>query len=592
MKRLMRVFACGAIVFFGCEKSRKPSPVVLTADYLALQQAAERFTPAIGGYGGELVLPLLSEPSSLNPLTATDPAAAELTRHMYEGLVRIDGVTLKPRPGLAQSWDMSPDGLSWTFHIRQGLQWSDGAAFSADDVEFTFNSLVLNDSINPNPSRDLFIIDGVKPVIKVMDSLTIRFTLAAPHAPFPRKMSQEILPRHKLLRSMQRGMFFAALRLQTPPDSFVGMGPFMPELVVPSQKIIFKRNPLYWQKDSAGNRLPYLDRIVYMKVPNHGAEVQRFKRGELDYLMAAGDDCAGLEKDSAKGHYTIHRIGPATGSSFLIFNQNSGVEKISGKSYGDSVKLSWFRNTAFRKAVAYGLDKQTMLRTAMNGMGFPQWSPMSPADGFFYNPDVARYDYDTAKAKEVLRSAGFSFRADGACVDAGGHPVDFSFATSGGNVMRAKIADAVRRNLEQLGFKVHFQVMNFSDLVQKIDNPPYDWDAAFLGLSGGVEPHYGLKVWRSSGEMHMWFPNQKTPATPWEASIDSIFDAAARELDESKRKALYDRWQRIAAEQLPLIATVLPERIVCIAGKFKNVNPCVTSGLLHSMERLYVQQVK
>ena len=97
--------------------------------------------------------------------------------------------------------------------------------------------------------------------------------------------------------------------------------------------------------------------------------------------------------------------------------------------------------------------------------------------------------------------------------------------------------------------------MEFNSLIGRIDNPPYEWDAIMLGLTGGVEPHMGKNVWHSTGSLHMWFPRQKQPSSPWEARIDSIYDAGVKELDESKRKPLYDEWQRIAADQLPLIYT-------------------------------------
>jgi peptide/nickel transport system substrate-binding protein len=109
-----------------------------------------------------------------------------------------------------------------------------------------------------------------------------------------------------------------------------------------------------------------------------------------------------------------------------------------------------------------------------------------------------------------------------------------------------------------------------------------------MGLTGGTEPHFGRNVWHSTGGLHMWFPYQKTPSTPWEAQIDSIFDAGVKEIDDVKRKALYDRWQQIAADNLPLIYTVLPERIFCITNRFGNVNPSANGGLLHNLERIYV----
>ena len=580
-----------AMALLLCEKSNQARHPVLTADYQAVQQTARRFSPSIGVYGGEIVLPMLSEPPSLNPITAMAPQVGEYTRYLFEGLVRSDDVSLQPQPQLAQSWETNPDGTVWTFHIRPEVRWSDGAAFSAFDVEFTFNDLIFNDSINPNAVRELFIIKGGKPTVKAVDSLTVRITLPAPYAPFLRLMSQEILPKHKYASYARRSLFTRVLSLQTPPDSLACTGPFTLDFSVPSQKIAFKKNPLYWQKDGAGNRLPYLDRIVYVVAQNHAAEVTRFKRGELDYLSATGGDFTGLQKDNVKAAYVLHRVGPATGSTFLMFNQNTGKDAQTGKAYVDPMKLSWFRSGAFRKAVAYALDKQGMIDAALSGFGFCQWSPMSPSEGFYWDSGAMRYDFDTAKAAQTLRASGFSFRTrDSVWVDGAGHGVDFYLAVSGGNAVREKIADVVLKNLEDFGFRVHFQVYDFEELLGKIDNPPYAWDAALLSLSGSAEPLDGAKIWRSGEPLHMWFPGQKQPSTPWEASIDSIFDAGALELNPVKRKELFDRWQMIASDELPLIYTVLPERIIGVSAKVGNCNPSVSSGLLHGVERFFIRK--
>jgi peptide/nickel transport system substrate-binding protein len=590
MKRLIAFGLCTILVSLAiqCGKTKQPASALETVDYAAIQKKAESFVPVVGKTGGEIILSSFSDPKSFNPITSTEVTTSEFTGYMYEGLVHINTVTLKPEPGLAQSWDVSKDGLTWVFHIRPGVVWSDSAPFTARDVDFTFNSLVLNDSINPNSSRDMFVIDGKKPAVKVLDSMTVQFTLPLPFAPFLRAMAQEILPKHKYEKFVKNGSFSNSLGIQTPPDSMAGTGPFLIEGFISSQKVTFRRNPLYWQKDSAGNRLPYLSRIVYMIVLDQNAELLRFKRGEIDYLRAKGEDFPSLKKDESQGRYAVHRLGPASGSYFVFFNQNTGRDPKTGKLYVDSVRLSWFRNVKFRKAVAYALDKGSMVRIVMNGLGYPQWGPMSPSEGYFYTPDVATYPYDLAKARATLAEAGFSDKnGDGIIEDPSGRPVEFSFVTNSGNIVRGKLAEIIRKDFETLGFKVHFQLMEFNSLIQRIDNPPFEWDAIMLGLTGGVEPHMGKNVWHSSGSLHMWFPRQKAPATPWEARIDSIYDAAVKELDESKRKQLYDEWQKIAADQLPLIYTVLPEQIFCIAGKFGNINPCPNGGVLHNIERIY-----
>ena len=252
--------------------------------------------------------------------------------------------------------------------------------------------------------------------------------------------------------------------------------------------------------------------------------------------------------------------------------------------------MSWFTNVQFRRAIAYALDKRNMITIVMNGLGYPQWSPMTPSEGYYFNPDVPSYPYDLEKAKKLLADAGFADRDnDGVIEDADGHPVEFSFVTNSGNVVRARIAEIIRKDLEKLGCKVHFQVLEFNSLKQKIDNPPFEWDAVLLGLTGAVEPHFGKNVWHSRGTLHMWYPHQKHPATAWEVAIDSLFDRGVKEVDTEKRKEIYHEWQRIAAEQLPLIYTVLPERILCIANKFGNLNPTLNGGLLHNLEYLYVK---
>ena len=559
-------------------------------DYGALQRKALAFIPEIGKTGGEIVLSTFSDPKSFNPITSTEMTTSEFTQYIYEGLIRSNGVTLLPEPNLASSWDVSDDGLEWTFHLRPGVVWSDSAPFSAYDVEFTFNDLIYNTAITPNSSRDIFLIEGKRIAIKVIDSLTVKFSLPFPYAPFLRAMSQEILPKHRYRKYVRKGTFPTELSIKTPPAQMIGTGPFLLDSYLSSQKVIFKRNPLYWKTDSAGNRLPYLERVVYTIVGDQNAELLKFKRGEVDYLSAKGEDYPGLKKDEAGSNYTVYRLGPATGSNFLIFNQNRDRDPKTGRGYVDSLKLSWFTNVNFRRAIAHALDKQNMINIVMNGLGYPQWGPMTPSEGYFFNPDVATYAYDIEKAKQLLAAEGFADNdGDGVLEDAGGHPLEFSFITNTGNVVRGKIGEIIRKDLETLGCKVHFQALEFNSLIQKIDNPPFEWDAVLIGLTGGVEPHFGKNVWHSSGTLHMWYPRQKHPATAWEAAIDSLFDAGVKEVDNEKRKVIYDEWQRIAADELPMIYTVLPERILCIANRFGNLNPTLNGGLLHNLEYLYVR---
>lgn len=585
-----------ALLVCGCGGSRsQPGDMTDSAssgiDYEKLQEKAKAFVPAIGKVGGEIVLSTFSDPKSFNPITSTEMTTTEFTSYMYEPLVTSNGVTLLPEPSLAESWEVSDDGLAWTFFIRPGVQWFDGKPFSAYDVEFTFNDLVYNTDISPNSGRDIFLIEGNRIKIKVVDSMKIVFKLPYPYAPFLRlMMAQEILPKHAYRKFVKKGTFSTELGIKTAPEDMVGTGPFMLESYLSSQKVVLKRNPNYWKKDSAGNRLPYLERVIYKIVADQNAELLQFKKGLVDYIQAKGEDFPGLKKDEGTSDYTVYRLGPATGSNFLIFNQNTENDSTTKKPYVEGHKLGWFTNVNFRRAIAHALDKQNMINIVMNGLGYPQWSPMTPSEGYFYNPDVGEYPYDLKKARELLKQEGFvDSDGDGILEDKNGEQLEFSFVTNSGNVVRQRIAEIIRKDLETLGCKVHFQLLEFNSLIQKMDNPPYGWDAVLLGLTGGVEPHLGKNVWHSSGTLHLWHPRQKKPQTSWEAAIDSLFDLGVRTMENEKRKEIYDRWQEIVAEQLPLIYTVLPERIYCITNRFGNLNPSLNGGLLHNYEYLYVK---
>jgi peptide/nickel transport system substrate-binding protein len=136
--------------------------------------------------------------------------------------------------------------------------------------------------------------------------------------------------------------------------------------------------------------------------------------------------------------------------------------------------------------------------------------------------------------------------------------------------------------------KVNFLALEFNSIVAKLTST-FDWDCVLIGLTGGIEPHFGRNVWHSSGHLHMWYPLQKSPSTEWEERIDRIFDKAVSELDENKRKVLYDEWQEIVSEELPLIYTVLPEVIFAVRDRFGNLYPTPYGGPFHNIEEIFIR---
>ncbi|MFA5059037.1 MAG: ABC transporter substrate-binding protein [Candidatus Omnitrophota bacterium] len=536
-----------------------------------------------------MVLATTSDPRSFNPIVAQETSTTAITSHIFEGLTRTNGVTLKVEPHLAQSWDISPDGLLWTFHLRSGVVWSDGVSFSADDVVFTFNDLIYNEKI-PTSARDAFTIDGKIFKVEKIDDLTVKFTLPFKFAPFLRGMSQEILPKHRLERIVQENKFNFALGIDSDLKDIVGTGPYQLTEYLPGQRIILKKNHLYWRKSLEGEQLPFIEKIIYMIVQSQDTLLLKFLDGEVDYCSLRGADYPLLKPEEKKKNFTIYDSGPDFGSNFIVFNQNDGINPKTKKMFVDPKKLSWFANREFRRAVAHAIDKKRIIDIVMNGLGYPQDSAESPSAEFFYNPKVIGYDYDLAKAREILEKSGFTDRnGDGIVEDKNGYRVEFNLYTNSGSTDRVQMAAMIRHDLENLGMKVNLVSIEFNDLVSRLVST-YDWDAVMIGLTGGIEPHFGKNVWASDGQLHVWYPRQEQPQSAWEKRVDDIFNQAVQELDEPKRKVLYDEWQLIVSRELPAIYTVFGANIFAVRNKFENLHPTSFGGAFHNLEEIFIKE--
>ena len=198
-------------------------------------------------------------------------------------LIHINRFTQQTESALAASWKISPDGRRYSLRLRHGLRFSDGYPVDSDDVVFSFQ-VCLDERVN-SPQRDLLIVGGKPIVVRKVDSENVEFDLAQPYGAGERLFdSIAILPRHLLEADYRAGKFSAAWSLSTPPSQMAGLGPFRLKEYVPGQRVVLEKNPYYWKADRNGNRLPYLDQIVFLLVPSADAEVARFQSGELDEI--------------------------------------------------------------------------------------------------------------------------------------------------------------------------------------------------------------------------------------------------------------------------------------------------------------------
>ncbi len=533
-----------------------------------------------GRYGGVFLDSQQSDPSTFNPILANSTSSTGPLANVFDGLVEANGKTTDIEPGLAESWNVSKDGRTWTFTLRQGLQWADGTPVTADDVLFTFR--VVYDKRIPNSAADVLKVAGKPIEVTKVNARTVQFHTAEPFGPFLREIGNaSLIPEHVLRRAYDAGQFNQTWGVNTPPSQIVGTGPYRITEYRPAQRIVYDRNPHYWKVDARGQRLPYIDHIVLTIVPNQNALRLLFQGGQADSYGVRPAEYAEFVRGARAGNYTVYDGGPSFGSEFLAFNQNpaSGMP---------DYKLRWFQTQKFRQAVSYAIDRQAIINQVYAGHAVPEYGPESPADKFFFDPHVMQYPYDLHKAAAVLAEAGFTKGTDGVLRDAGGHAVQFVITTNADNPDRVAIGNIIRQDLTALGMQVTFAPEAFNTLVAKLTDS-FKWEALVLGLTGGIEPADGQNVWKSSGSLHMWYPRQAKPATPWEAEIDRYFDLAATTVDQNRRRDYYNQWQEIVAEQVPLIYTAIPRAYVAVRNKFGNIEFTAFGGPFWNFPVIYIK---
>jgi peptide/nickel transport system substrate-binding protein len=541
--------------------------------------------------GSQLVLATLQEPKTFNYALVQE--FPNIGLFCYEGLTRENGVTGDVEPALAESWQVSEDRRQITFSLRPGLQWSDGEPLTADDVVFTYSQIIFNPKI-PTDASDALRIGKARafPQVEKLDPLQVRFILPEPFAPFVRSTvgpptDVAILPKHKLEKTINsRGrdgnaQFISTWGTNTDPQEIVVNGPYRIASYTSGQRVVFERNPYYWRQDATDKALPYIDRIIWQVIESLDTQLLNFRSGALD---AMGDVRPLrpeyfflLKREEGKRRLRVITGGTWSGTTFLSFNLNQG-RNTQGKPFVDPIKSRWFNSQAFRQAIAYAINRPQLANTVFQGLGVLQNSPISPQSPYFLEKGLPVYNYDRQRAKELLLGAGFRYQGE-QLVDAEGNRVRFTLLTNAENKVRVAIGAQIKQDLRAIGMQVDFNPIAFNTLGDKL-TVTRDWDAHMIGFTGGVDPYSGANLWLSSGGSHFFNlgpqpgqpPIKNWQVAEWERQIDDLFTAGAQEFDATKQKAIYDQFQKLVQEQLPVIHLVQEMAILAVSDRVSGLN--------------------
>jgi peptide/nickel transport system substrate-binding protein len=497
-------------------------------------------------YGDTLIMGSIGDASNLLPALASDSASSDINGLVYSGLVRYDK-NMELEGDLAESWDISPDNLTFTFHLRRDVLWHDGEPFTAEDVLFTYKLMV-------DPKTPTAYAERYRQVIRaeVLDPYTFRVTYEKPLAPALISWAMAVHPRHLLEnRDVNKSP------LSSRP---VGTGPFRFVEWRRGEKIALEANPDYYEGR------PYLRRVVYRIIPDITTMFLELQSGGLDLMgltplqYARQTDTPGFRRRFNKYRY------PDFSYSYLGYN----------------LRRPLFQDKRVRQALSFAIDKQELIDGVLLGLGQIANGPYKPGT-WPHNLHVRPYPYDPEKARALLAEAGWKDRDGDGFLDKDGRRFSFTIVTNQGNDQRIKAGEIIQRRFREVGIEVKLRVIEWASFLKEFINPG-NFDATIMGWSIPPDPD-SYDVWHSSkthlGELN--FINFKN------SEVDQLLEDGRRTLDQERRREIYGRFQEILAEEQPYTFLYVPDALPVVTSRVRGIE-AAPAGIRHNFIRWYVPE--
>ena len=484
--RLLGSVVTAAILFGG---------VVFWRSITAPEPADGLATP-VSTRGGQIVASIRAVPRSFNRIVAREQTT-ELLSFLTQGrLVRINRTTFDLEPWLAETWEASPDGRTFTLHLRRGVTWSDGTPFTSADVLFTLQAVF--DPKSESVVASQLTVAGKPISAAAPDDHTIDLTYPAPSGPGLRLLDAlVILPKHKLEGALAAGTFAKSWDSATPPAELVGTGPFLLREYVPGQRIVLDRNPRYWRKAADGTQLPYLDRIVLQVVPDQDAELLRLESGDIDMTQSElrPDDYVAARRAEDQGRLKIVELGVGVDADAFWF-------RLKPEAWKNDPRFAFVSKPEFRHAISHAVDREAFAENVFLGAAVPVWGPITPGNRMWFSPNVPRYPHDVNKAKEILKGIGLEDRnGNGVVEDARGNEARFTVITQRGIGWYERGTTELRNRLAQAGIALEIAPIDNGALIQRLLSS--DYEAMYYRPLSDLDPAGNMDFGASLKAMEM-----------------------------------------------------------------------------------------
>ena len=519
--------------------------------------------------GGRLTVTQRSEPRSFNRLVSGS-SVTDLISHLTQAkLVRINRATQQLEPWLAETFETAPGGKVFTLKLRDGLRWSDGTAFTTDDVLFTFRA--VQDEKAGSVLASALTVNGQPIKVSAPDARTIRLEYPAPFGPGLRLLDNlPILPRHKLEPALSAGTFAQSWSAATPPGDMAGMGPFQLIRYDAGQRLVFARNPSYWRQADDGTALPFLDEVVMEIVPDQSVELLRLQSGQVDMFQYAlrPEDIATLRPLAQEKRISLIELGVTTDPDVFFLNLRE-------RHWSKDPRRAWITRREFRQAISHAIDREAFADAIYLGAAVPVWGPVTPGNKEWFSPNVPRYPYSVEQARAKLAEIGLTNRdADEWLEDGQGTEARFTLLTYRTNQVLERESAMLRDELRKVGVAVDVVPLETNALIDRMLRG--DFESIFFNYAAtDLDPAISRDFWLSSGAAHVWNMAQAAPATAWEKEIDTLMAQQTATLDQAERRRLFAEVQRVFGEQVPALYFVAPRLYMGVSSRTLNLTPSV-----------------
>lgn len=533
---------------------------------------AQGYVP--GKIGGVWRDAITGDPKTFNHLLAEADAAnqsiiANTTDYMFDY-----DPTLKEWQARGVFYEIEEDkekgSLILHCEVREGMVWSwngreETVPVTSDDIVWWYNEVAGDKEFQSSgyPQQFVTMDDGSQRRIEAVKIDDRRFDFV-----FPRMNAEALLSvnmqfypsfiykKAKYEKGAEgvKELFSVA----SDPRDIPSCGRWHIVEYTPSQRIVFKRNERYWDKDSNGVSEPYPEEMVLQIVGDMNTDHLLFKQGKTETFSPPPESVADVVAEQGND-YTVFNAEGSLNAMLWTFNQNP-------KNEGENFQR-WFRRKEFRQAMSCLLNRERIISQVYRGLGQPKYSFFPEPNKFYDEGITLQYRYDSEKAMALLGRIGMERGSDGIMRDSDGNKVEFDLTVPGANTSANDIAQIIADECKKVGVTVNTRQIDFQKMVESLMRS-FDWQSLIISLGASIFPSQGSNVWPSSGNLHLWNPLQKEPATDWEARVDALYNDGCCETDYGKAKVIWDEYQRILLEQCPVIYLIRPRSFFAIRNKW------------------------